>query len=74
VEVADDVVRVMQGKVDEVESQRQTREAADAEHRQEGGGEQHLGVEADRATPEEIMSEVRRITEGTEISTVVIWK
>ena len=52
VEVCDDVVGIVQVQIAEVEAQRQARQTADAEHRQEGQREEHGRVEADRAAPQ----------------------
>ena len=52
VEVANHIVGIVQRKVDEIECQRQTGQTTDTEHRQEGGSEKHLGIEADGSTPE----------------------
>ena len=51
VEVADDVVGVVQVDVGRRQAERQAGQAADAEHRQEGQREEHRHGESDRAAP-----------------------
>ena len=52
VEVGDDVVRVVQRDVRDVQAERKPREPADAEHREKGDREEHGRVEAYRSAPE----------------------
>src|SRR6478609_2301556 len=52
VEVPDDVVRIVQRDVGDVEGERKPRQPADAEHRQEADSEQHGRVVAYRSAPE----------------------
>ena len=51
-EMRDDVIRVVQVNVADVEAQRQTGQPAHAEHGQERHRKQHWRVEADGAAPE----------------------
>ena len=51
VKMADHVISIMQEKIDSVKRERDPRQPAQTEHRQEGGCEQHRSVEPDGAAP-----------------------
>ena len=74
-EMADDVIAVVQLNVAGVEAQRQPGQTADAEHRQKADRKQHRRVEANGTAPQaKSSSAVRMMTDGMEIIIVVVWK
>jgi len=74
VEVADDVVRVVQRDVRDVEGERKPREPADAEHREKADAKSMGVLKADRSTPQRDDRAVRITTDGIEMIIVVVWK
>jgi hypothetical protein len=74
VEVADDVVGVVQVDVGRREPERQAGQPADAEHRQEGEREEHRRVKRIEPPHSERIRQVRMTTDGIEMIIVVVWK